>query len=431
MLRKLQYVCLVGCIALADADRIDLFGGHGPFILTPFLVLAPLVLLLGTVRAGPATMFRFTITAPMRRQMPFLAACSVFLLLTFFSIPIGLDPQRGLVAFCDLLLVAGLGYYISLLVLEQSEQERLIVRSVTLALLVYVIFVIGECIAWSHGVLMTSQREGPWLQSTFAPSSLGPWFPTLAGTAFDANRSGFMLTMYLAMIDRFAAISRYAPIFRFVIAVLLLLTLSRSGALCWLAYYLASRKFWARLASRRMLIRVAAISILIVLLFAKYQKEAIGLAEAWEISDAISAKVSMDPGSSGESHVLLIERGLKTWLTSTKTVLTGIGYAAGPKVLADFFGDDKRGNFHSLYVTTLAEMGLPAFLILLFLLGYPIVGRRGVVPCIAAIVVFNIGYQTETEPMFWLMLALLWSYERKAPPQLLSLALETATASPD
>jgi hypothetical protein len=26
--------------------------------------------------------------------------------------------------------------------------------------------------------------------------------------------------------------------------------------------------------------------------------------------------------------------------------------------------------------------------------------------------VFNLSYQTDTEPMFWLMLALLWSYER-------------------
>jgi hypothetical protein len=139
--------------------------------------------------------------------------------------------------------------------------------------------------------------------------------------------------------------------------------------------------------------------------------------------------MSMDPGSSGESHVLLIERGLKTWVTSTKTVITGIGYAAAPKLLADFFGDDKRGNFHSLYVTTLAEMGLPAFFVLVFLFCYPIIGRRGVVPCMAAILIFNVSYQTETEPMFWLMLALLWSFARKPAPRFLSLALDTAPAS--
>jgi hypothetical protein len=412
MFKKLQYACLVGSIGLIGADRIDLFAGHGPFTLTPFLVLAPLVLSMSAFRVSPSGMFRLTITSPVRRQASFLAAACLFLFFSFASIPIGLDPERGLLAFCDLVLVGVLGYYISLRVLEEPEQEKLIVRSVAFGLVLYAIFCVAEFIAWTHGIVMTPQREGPWLVSTFAPSTLGPWAPTLSGTAYDSNRSGFVLTMYLALLDRFAAKSRYTPLLRFAIAPLVCLTLSRSGVLCWLVYYLSSRTFWARLASRRVLLRVAAVTIVSSLVFAAYQKEMIELAEAWEIADAVSAKMSMDPGSSGESHILLIQRGFETWLSSTKTVLAGIGYAAAPKVLEDFFGNDKRGNFHSLYVTTLAEMGLPAFFVLVFLLGYPIIGRRGVVPCIAAIMVFNLSYQTDTEPMFWLMLALLWSYER-------------------
>lgn len=429
MLRKLQYVCLVGSIGLIAADRIDLFAGRGPFILTPFLVLAPLVLLIGIFRVEPARMFRFTITSPIRRQVPFLVAATLFLLLTCFSIPFGLDPERGVVAYIDLLLVAVFGYFISLKVLKEPAQEQLIVRSVAFGLIVYGIFCVGEFIAWTHGVLMTGQRGGPWMELTFGPSTIGPWAPIMAGTSFDGNRSGFALTMYLALLDRFAAKSRYTSVLRFAIPLLIILTFSRSGALCYLAYQLASRNFWARLATRKALVRVAAIIIVGSVVLVAYQKEMIELAEAWEISDALSAKMSMDTGSSGESHVLLIERGLKTWLTSTKTIITGIGYAAAPKVLADFFGDDKRGNFHSLYVTTLAEMGLPAFFALIFLLGYPIIGRRAVVSCVAAILVFNISYQTETEPMLWLMLALLWSYERKAPPRLITSALDTATTS--
>src|SRR5579864_2967442 len=104
MFRKLQYVCLVGSIGLIGADRIDLFAGRGPFILTPFLVLAALVLCIGVFRVEPARMFRFTVTPPIRRQTPFLAGCSLFLLFAFASIPIGLDPERGIVAFADLLL---------------------------------------------------------------------------------------------------------------------------------------------------------------------------------------------------------------------------------------------------------------------------------------------------------------------------------------
>jgi fatty acid desaturase len=160
-------------------------------------------------------------------------------------------------------------------------------------------------------------------------------------------------------------------------------------------------------------IRLAAIAIVTTLLCAVYQSQIADLLEAWEIADAVSAKLSMAQGSSGESHVLLIERGFETWLSSPKTIITGIGYAAAPKVLEDMFGDNKRANFHSIYVTALAEMGLPAFLILMFILGYPIIGRKGAIRGMAAIMVFNISYQSYTEPMFWLVLAILWSFEQK------------------
>ena len=422
MLRKLQYVFLVGSIGLIGADRIDLFAGRGSFILTPFLVLAPLVVLLHLLRTGLRGTLHFAITPPVRRQVPFVAASCLFLLLSFASIPLSLDPERSLVAFCDLLLVAVLGYCISLQILAEPAQERLIVRSVTLALFVYVIFCIAECIAWSHGLVIDADKSGSWLQSTFTPSTLGPWVPTLSGTTFDSNRSGFVLTMYLALLDRFAVKSRYLPVLRVTIALLVFLTLSRSSMLCWLAYYLSASAFWTRLVSRRVLVRIATVAVVGSLLGVAYQKEIVGLAEAWEISDAVSAKMSMDPGSSGESHILLIQRGFDTWLTSTKTIITGIGFAAAPKVLEDFFGKDKRGNFHNLYVTALAEMGFPAFLILMLLLVYPIIGRKGAASGMAAIMVFNVSYQSHTEPVFWLVLALLWSYERRGSPALRWLA---------
>jgi O-antigen ligase len=90
--------------------------------------------------------------------------------------------------------------------------------------------------------------------------------------------------------------------------------------------------------------------------------------------------------------------------------------------LPDFFGNDKRGNFHDIYVTVLAEMGLPAFVVLMFIFGYPVVARKGTVPCMAAIMIFNVSYQSQTEPVFWLALALLWSYERKVTALLPSAA---------
>ena len=105
----------------------------------------------------------------------------------------------------------------------------------------------------------------------------------------------------------------------------------------------------------------------------------------------------------------LIQRGLETWSTSTRTMIAGIGFGAESRVLSDFFGDDKHGNFHCLYVTVLTDLGLPAFIVLLVLFGYPILTRQGAAPGIAALAAFSLPYQAHTAPIFWLTLALLWA----------------------
>jgi hypothetical protein len=413
MLRKLEYICLVCSIGLIGADRIDLIGNRLPFVVSPFKVLVPLVFLLHLLRVGTNPLLRFTITPPIRRTEPFLIAASSFLLLTFASIPIGLDPERGFVAFSDLLLMAVFGYYILLRIWADPEREKLILRSITFALAAYIFFCIGECIAWSHGVTIDITRSSPWLETMFGPGTLGPWLPAVSGTTFDQNRAAFILVMYLVLLDKFVAKSRYTYALHWLIGFLVFCAFSRSGTLCWLAYYLFSPSFWRRVATRRAILTLGAVVVAISVACVVYQDQILDLLEAAQITDAVTTKLSMDPGSSGESHVLLVERGFDTWLKSPKTIAMGIGFAAAPKVLEDFFGTDKHGNFHSLYVSTLAETGLPAFVVLMFLLVYPIFSREGALPGIAALMIFNVAYQVHMEPMFWLMLGLFWSYERK------------------
>jgi hypothetical protein len=417
-LRKLEYACLVGSIGLIGADRIDLAGGHSFFILTPFLVLAPLTLLIHALRTPPGQLLNFLVTPPLQRQFPYVCACSLFVIFAFASIPLGLDPARGYVAFADLLVVSVLGYLISVRILEEPAQEKLILHAVAFGLLAYGFFCIGEWIAWTHGLIIDAARTAPWLENLFAPSVLGTWVPTVSGTTFDANRSGFILTMYLVLLDRFTRKTRYTRFLHWVIAIFVFAAISRSGTLCWLAYYLCSRDFWRKLATPRALLRLGVVTIGLTVLVIAYQDQIGDLLDAWEITDAVTAKMSMDPGSSGESHMLLIERGYETWVSSQKTILTGIGYAAAPHVLQDFFGNSKTGNFHSLFITMLAEMGAPAFLVMMFIFLYPLFGRKYVLQGVAAIVAFNLSYQTHTEPMFWMVLALLWSYQRKPHPMM-------------
>src|SRR5271165_5037904 len=290
MIRRLQYVGLVGCLGLVGADRIDLFMRKAPFMLTPFLILAPLVVSISFLIMLSRGSLHFTITPPLRRQTHFRTAFILLLLFSLASVPFGLDPQRGLVAVAGFLLVVVLAYCVSVQILAVPSQEKLIVRSVTFALLLYVIFCIAQYIALSYGLFMVPSQNASWTESTFAPGAQGLLTFRLSGTMVDANRAGFVLTMYLVLLDRFASKSRYAPVLRFVIGLLVLLTLSKSAILCWLVYYLLSKTFWKRLVSRRAVAWIAAIAIVSSLVWIEYREEIVDSAGAWAISDAVSAR---------------------------------------------------------------------------------------------------------------------------------------------
>jgi hypothetical protein len=413
MLKKLEYVCAVGSIALIGADRIDLLAGHGFFRLTPFLLFASMVVLIRLLVMGLLGRSQVTISPPVRRQIPFLVVFVLFLLVSFASTIFGVDPNRGIVALADLVLVSTLGYYISVRILADSAPEKLIVRSVTLALIVWLIFCIGGYIAWSHGVIRMEEEAASSIESMFAPSAAFFFAPRLSGYCLDSNRAGFILVMYLVLLDRFSAKTRYTRFLRFAIGFFILLAVSRSAMLCWFAYYLFSKELWKHLTTRRAAFRVAILAVVALLVGLVYREEITGIVELWQVSDIVSDRLSGEQGTSGGDHIQLIQRGLETWSSSSHTVIAGIGFAGAPRFLGDFFGDNKYGNFHSLYVSILAELGLPAFLLFMILLGYPLIGRKGAVSWVAAIATFNLALQSYMEPVFWVALALVWSFELK------------------
>jgi O-Antigen ligase len=418
MLKRLEYVSAVGSIALIGADRIDLLAGYGPFRLTPFLLLAALVVLIRLLVWGLGGNVQVPISPFFRRQVPYLAVLAMFLLLAFASTIFGVNPERGLLSLFDLVLVAGLGYCISLRVLADSAPGKLIVRSIAFALIVWLIFCIGGYIAWTHGVFRLQEEAGSSFESIFAPTATLLWAPRLSGVCLDSNRAGFILVMYLVLLDRFAAEMRYTRFLRFALGFFILITMSRSAMLCWFAYYLFSKEFWKHLMTRRAAFRVATLTIVCLGVGLVYRTQITELLDLWQVSEAVSDRFSGEQGTSGNDHIQLIQRGLETWSSSTRTMIAGIGFAGAPRVLGDFFGDNKYGNFHSLYISVLAELGLPAFLLFMVLLGYPIVARKGAAPCIAAIAVFNVALQSYMEPLFWVALALVWSFElrrRRSP----------------
>lgn len=410
---KLEYIFLIGSLALLGADRIDLLAGHGFFRLTPFLFCASLVVVMRLLIVTLRGRIQVPIYPAFRRQIYFLIVFAPFLFLALASTILGEDPQRGLVALCGLILVSGLAFCVSLRLLSDPEPEKLVIRSVTLASIVWLIFCIGGVIAWKNGVFRLQEEGATSVASMFAPTATLYWIPRLSGYCLDSNRAGFILVMYLALLDRFTSKTRYTRFLRFAIACFLLVAVSRSAMLCWLAYYLFSTGFWRRFATRRAVFRAATVATVLLVVGIVYREQIAMAAELWQISDMISDRLSSDPTGTAGSHLQLIERGFNTWTTSPHTLFAGIGFAGSARVLGDFFGDNKYGNFHDLYVSVLAELGLPALLLLLVMLGYPVIRRKGAVPFIAAISIFNVFLQSFLEPIFWLTLALVWSFELK------------------
>ncbi|MGA7794171.1 MAG: hypothetical protein WCA19_14120, partial [Candidatus Acidiferrales bacterium] len=234
MLKKLEYVCAMGSIALIGADRIDLLAGHGFFRLTPFLFLASMVVLIRLVFLGLRGSAQVAISPPVRRQIPFLVLFALFLFISFASTIFGVNPDRGIVALADLVLVSALGYYISVRILADPVPEKLLLRSITFALIVWLIFCIGECIAWNHGLFRLEDEPSSSIESIFAPTAtMFGVVPRLSGFSLDSNRAGFVLVMYLVLLDRFVAKTRYTRFLRFAIGFFILLAVSRSATLCW------------------------------------------------------------------------------------------------------------------------------------------------------------------------------------------------------
>jgi O-antigen ligase len=151
-------------------------------------------------------------------------------------------------------------------------------------------------------------------------------------------------------------------------------------------------------------------------------------ARATEIALApVSARFDVSQGST-RTHFELLQRGIDEATSSIPHALIGIGYGNSHLMLQDIFPGNKYGNFHSLYVSELAESGIFALLLLVALLSVPIAMSPAWRAIIAGSIAFNVFYQSATDPMFWFMLALAWMAITWQPKSLASAATAPSPA---
>jgi hypothetical protein len=281
------------------------------------------------------------------------------------------------------------------------------------------VLVLGSVLGIALSCLFSAVQLGIWLSATSSGHSshlfgivdttvltIGPFAPRLAGASIDPSRGGMLIAAYIFIVLSFGRKSWTNTGFVCLGSLLVLLTVSRSAIVAFVLVGIALLFSNRELGPRR----IGAIAIPSCLLIAAvvYLASRSGLSQYISVGQLVAERLSVSEGYSGGMHFAVIQRGLDISDRSVKNLLFGIGFGNAYTVLGDFYRGSKYGNFHSAYITFLAESGVGALVVFIFLCAFPLFKRRRYVPLMLGMVWFNLFYQLTLEPMFWFSLALSW-----------------------
>ncbi|HXD49482.1 MAG TPA: O-antigen ligase family protein [Gemmatimonadaceae bacterium] len=386
-------------IATIAADRIDMLGGHGAFILTPFLALTPLVM------ASELARHQMRARAVRLSRGAILYALLGAALVTVVVTSVLVADDFATSASRASLLVADITatFAVAILSADREDLPTVLARGALLAFVLFFWFDVTEAL-WFIGRGPESMRIGSVIFHFDALQNAGP-LPRLAGPVGDGNRAGFVLVFYAALI---AAGERRAWLRRAslgLIVLFFLATASRSASMAGVAAFtMAALTGGVKLSPVALLVTTMVVGAAAVVVLAKPNLVKTVLTT---VERPLAERVSTGEGSAS-SHVELIERGVSTATESIPHAFIGIGFGDAFRVLQDMFPGNRYGNFHSLYVTMFAESGIVALAITLVLLCGPLFVGGAWRPLIAGAIAFNIFYQATAEPVFWFLLAMAW-----------------------
>ena len=405
---RIHDALLVLWLALISADRVDVTGGQGPFVLTPFLLLTPLVLLSELVRVVRR---RGRITVPPEAGHYALVAVALLTVvhLSVLRVSGSAELPTSLRRAVHLAVLVGSTYLVAVALLQRRHFQALVRRAVKLMLVLGVVFTVAQVVVFLSG-------ESEPIRLGFATLDLVPFtyagfIPRGSGLVADPNRAGILYLLALFVLLRWEKPGGARRGWLLLTALLMLLTLSRSvalGAVVLVTVHAFERR--PRGLAPATLLGLAAVTAVFVggwLGLGVEDKVTVG-----RTLEPLESRFSLSEGSA-RSHVDLLGRGFGVATRSMGHMGLGIGYGTSFTELQDAFPGNRYGNFHSLYVTMFAEAGIAALLLTLLLLFRPLAGELR--SLVAALIFFNIFYQSAAEPVFWLVLALGWLYAAPDP----------------
>jgi O-Antigen ligase len=395
--------------ATLSADRLDLAAGQGWFTVPPYLLLTPLLLVTETMRVvGRGGEFRVP-----RNLASYTLVASAFLSVTLVSVFYAYDIAMSAKRYALLVFQVYSTVLVGVMLAQRGDARTVLVRGAYWGLALGTLFNLAQLASWFDRGPGELFLLGGTLNMTANP--YGPWAPRLSAQAIDMNRGGIVTLVYVFIVLRMAAPSRWRTLAVTAGVLGMMATLSRSVILAVLGTGAASVLRRRRLSlSPRGAVGVAVATAILAGLLLATPRTAQVLEAVWE---PLANRFSTSEGSASVHHELLV-RGFEIVTESPKNALVGIGYGNAFAYLQDIFPGNKYGNFHSLYLTLLAECGGLGLLLGVVLIFYA-AARGGVYqPLIVGLAFFNIFYQTGTETVFWLALVLAWTRLGEPEPSL-------------
>jgi hypothetical protein len=389
-------------MGLIGAERLDLDGASSGVTVTPFLVLTPVLVVCLLVDRSRR---EYSIYIG-RAAMTFLLLTTVFLVCvgasTFGSLDERTTLMRAVLAFAQ---VGGTAV-VALLVHDEPGAIEALRAGAMLGVWLFLLMNVMAVCSFL-GILPQELFLGPAVLRLDSYGYAGI-VPRLSGTTIDPNAGGLLLVIFALL----------APRVRLLAGAMLLLTLSRSAIIA--GAIVALMVAWdhgvgALRVSARVLIFGALLAATLLVAVGRSPQTMEGVTRTLA---PFAERIGIgDGGGSASEHGSLVVRAAGEGSRSLQRAAFGLGWGASYMVLQEFFPGNRYGNFHSLYGTAFAEIGVMGLIVVLLLLAGPLLRATPWRPLIAGFIVFNIFYQATTVPAFWLLVALAWMTVQTAPHQ--------------
>jgi len=393
-----QYINLttIFLFAFVGADRINFFGNpNSPFILTPFLVIGLFMIINLLIIGFQNINFSWFV-----EDRFFTLSFFSYLLCVFISIIFSLDPFMSskrtiLLLFIITVFVLLISYY------DYQELLDLIVKASILGSFLFFIFNIILLMSWLDFFTFDNKIID------FQPDTIAYFLPRLGGYCSDANRSGFILTVFTF----FLIYNRYkSKIINYIVILnilMIILSLSRTTYILFVLTTIIYLIFISKKGEIKYFFMI--FSFPLVLLF--YFLSTYDFGNLIDLESALSERFgdfSLSRFTSAGIHLRLIIEGFQLALSEIKILFFGIGQGVSHLVIKGYYwSGSKYGNFHSQYITILVENGflaLIAFLNITFLIPIIKYKRNFIFPLLFSLFFYNIFYQLSYEPLYWFLI---------------------------